>query len=343
VHRGRSFLVAALPVFMFLVTIPLFFDILRSAAFNTAPRDDYGPYLQSIVGQGGGLPGAPMVYRPLSVAVAVPFYFLLPIYYFSELTDVDPYWYRATEALAAVSYLSLLATAGVIFLICQKKLGATVKSSLLVALLSLVFSGFISQEGIDPICVLIISLLVYLIDRPWIFSVLLLLSMGFNEKIAFLFAIILGLRIIVGRDRSMLPQVCMSAVAVLGYFAVRILVNAPGNENQMTPSSFLPSVVAMLPFVFSWKGLFTNLVPTFVIGALAWLDLWTVNRLGIDSAVWRKPDVFVFVLMFVMGLAARVGYTDGRLVMLTYPLYLPVLSRTVDAWFPDRERSVAVV
>jgi len=336
-HRRRPLLLTALLVLLFLLSIPLFFEIYRAAAFNTAPRDDYGPYLQRLVGQGGEFPGAPMNYRLLSVLAAVPFYFLMPTYSFSNLANIDPHYLRATEALAAVSYLSLLASAGVIFLICQKKLGATTKSSLVVALLSVFFSAFISQVGVDPIAIFVISLLLYLIDRPWLFSALLLLSVGINEKIVFLFAIIFALRLIFERDRTTVVRFGVAAVAAVGYFAIRLVVNAPGWESQMAPSSYLPTFVSMIPYMFSFKGLVTNLMPTLVIAALALLDLHTVNRLHIDSPVWRRSDSLVFVVVLMMGMAINIQYTVGRLVMFTYPLYLPMLSRRIDDWFPDAE------
>jgi hypothetical protein len=336
--RTRFLLIGAIVLLILLVTVPLFFDIFATAAFNIHPRDDYGPYLQAIVGQGGRVPDAPMVYRLFSVLVAVPMYFLLPVYSFTNLTDIDPRYLQATEALAALSYISILASAGVIFLICRKHLEATVKSSLIVALLSLFFSSFTS-EGVDQIAILIICVLLYLIDRPIPFAVVMLLSIGFNEKVAFLFVIIFALRLIVSRDRAALPLLGASLVAAIGYVAVRLAINAPGWENQMTPSTFLPGILATVPYFTSAKGLVTNIIPTVIIGVLAWVDLTTADRLRVDSPIWRRSDVLVFVCMLFLGMAIGMQFTVGRLVMFTYPLYLPLLSRWIDEWAPDPVRS----
>ena len=336
--RARFLIVGAIVLLFLLVTVPLFFDIFATAAFNIHPRDDYGPYLQAIVGQGGRVPDAPMVYRLFSVLAAVPIYFLLPVYAFTNLPDIDPQYLRATEALAALSYLSILASAGVIFLICRKFLEATVKSSLIVALLSLFFSSY-TGEGVDQIAILIICVLLYLIDRPIPFAVLMLLSIGFNEKVAFLFVIIFGLRLIVSRDRAALPQLGVSLLAAIGYVAVRLAVHAPGWENQMTPSTFLPGIIATVPYFTDAKGLVTNIVPTFIIGVLAWVDLTTADRLRVDSPIWRRSDVLVFVCMLFLGMAIGMQFTVGRLVMFTYPLYLPLLALWIDEWVPDPARS----
>lgn len=342
-NRGRVLLVASSLVFLVALSVPLFFEIYRTMAFNTHPRDDYGPYLQAIVGQGGEIPGAPMIYRLFSVVAAVPFYFLLPVYSFSKLPPLDPAYLRATEALAAVSWLSILATAGVIYLICRRKLGASERSSLIVALLSVFCSGYIGQVGVDPICVLMISLLIYFIDRPVPFAALMLLSIGLNEKVAILFTVLLLSRLVFGRDRSTLPQLAVSVVAATAYFAIRLLVDAPGYENQLTPSSYLPALISMVPVVFSLKGFVTDLLPTLLVAAIAVLDVWTIRRLGIDTPVFRWPDVAVLVAMFVIGMGIDMQYTVGRIVMFTYPLYLPVLALQIDDWFPDREPSAATV
>jgi hypothetical protein len=342
--RRRWLVVSALLGCLALLSLPLFFDIYRQAAFNTAPHDDYSPFLQSIVGQGGRVATAPMIYRVLSVVAAVPFYLLLPLYSFSNLPVIDISYLRATEALAAVSWLSLLATAGVIFLICQKKLGASTKASLIVALLSLFFARFLELTGVDPIALLIISLLLFLIDRPLLFSVLLLFSVGFNEKIPLLFVMIFGLRLILGRDRSILPQAGVSAVAVAGYFAIRLIVAAPGFEYLLPASTYWDSFVSMLPNLFSLKGAVTNVLPTVLIGLLALLAFRTVSRLHLDTALFHKSDVLVLVGMFLLEMlinppGAHSGdWSVGRIVMYTYPLYLPMLSLRIDEWFPDPQR-----
>lgn len=347
-NRRRRLLVAALLGYVVLLSIPLFFDIYRHAAFHTAPRDDYSPYLLSILGQGGEVPGAPMVYRVLSVVAAVPFYFLLPLYSFSELGNIDANYLRATEALAAVSWLSLLATAGVIFLICQNKLGASSKASLIVALLALSFSMFLGLTGVDAIALLIISLLLYLIDRPLLFSALLLLSVGFNEKVALLFLMVFGLRLIVERDRSSLLLAGVSAIAAAGYFAIRLMIGAPGSENQLMPSTYLDSIATMLPALFSLKGAVTNVMPTVLVGVLALLAFQTVSRLHVETGVFHRSDVLVFLGMFLLEMLINppgghmAEYSVGRIVMFTYPLYLPMLSLRIDEWFPDPQRLVRV-
>lgn len=331
-RRGYAAIVV---VALVLLSIPLFFSIYRDAAFNTAPRDDYGPYLQWIVGTGGRVPGAPMTYRLFSVLVAVPFYFLLPLYHFSNLPAVNPDYLKATEAISAVSWLSLLAMTVVIYAICRNKAGATRKSAFIVALLSLFFAQFTGVTTIDPIALLFISLLIYSLDRIQLFAPLMLISVGFNEKIAFLFVIVFGLRLLLARDRSSLSFLAVSVLAAGVYFAVRITVATPGNGNQMSPSTYWDSFVTTARLSFTLKGLVINVVPIVLLGLVAWLDLRIARQLGYESAFWRNSDALVFIGMLLVGMAIDVQYTAGRLVMFAFPLYMPLLALGLDAAFSD--------
>lgn len=325
----------AIAVALILLSIPLFFSIYRDAAFNTAPRDDYGPYLQSIIGVGGRVPGAPMAYRLFSVLIAVPFYFLLPLYNFSNLHAVDPHYLKATEAISAASWLSLLGMTVVIYLICRNKAGATRKSAVIVALLSLFFAQFTGVTTIDPIALFLISVLIYSLDRIQLFAPLMLVSVGFNEKIAFLFVIVFGLRLLLARDRSALSFLVVSLLAAGVYFAVRIVVAAPGNGNQTSPSTYWHSFVTTARLSFTLKGLVINVLPIILLALVAWLDVCIARRLGYESAIWRNSDAFVLIGMLLIGLAIDVQYTAGRLAMFAFPLYMPVLALGLDAMFPE--------
>jgi hypothetical protein len=325
----------AIVVALVLLSIPLFFSIYRDAAFNTAPHDDYAPYLQSIVGSGGRVPGAPMNYRLFSVLVAVPLYFALPLYSFSNLHGVDPNYLKATEAISAESWLSLLAMTVVIYATCRNKVGATRKSAFIVALLSLFFAQFTGLTTVDPIALLIISLLVYSLDRIQLFAPLILVSVGFNEKIAFLFVIVFGLRLLLARDRSALSFLVVSLLATGVYFVVRIAVAAPGNGNQTSPSTYWDSFVTTARESLTLKGLVINVLPIVLVGLVAWLDVRTARQLGYESVIWRNTDALVFIGLLLIGLAIDVQYTVGRLVMFAFPLYMPLLALRLDATFPD--------
>jgi hypothetical protein len=336
IDPGRRLLTLAIGVTLTLALFsPLFFEIYRAAAFNTAPRDDYAPYLQYILGQGGAAPGSPMIYRPLSVIVSVPFYYGLPFYAFSNLSEVDSAYLRATAALAAVSYLSVLGSAAVLYATCRRKLHASPKGSLLIALISISLSAFVGRTGIDPLAILAISVLLFFIDRGWPFYVALALSPFINEKVVFVIGIVLFVRFAADRQLSALPRLILCAVAVAAYFVVRIVANVPGNENQLMPATFISTMLSSVPLLFSAKGVYTNLLPVILMGVLAVLAYLGISRFDLRVRVVHRADIVVFVALMLIGLAIDVDFTLGRLVMFAYPLYLPVLSLWIDKWFPQ--------
>src|SRR5271165_2939816 len=104
---------------------PVFFVIYRLMVFNTVPRDDYAAFLLWLVGSpGGSFPQSPYGYRLLSMVAAAPFYYLLPPLRVTNLpADLTAPYVRATAAIAALSYLSLLLAAALIYRVARDRCG----------------------------------------------------------------------------------------------------------------------------------------------------------------------------------------------------------------------------
>jgi len=321
----KTLIFVGLLTFM-LATYPMFFDIYRTAAFNTVPRDDYAPYLLTLVGQGDSVPGAPFAYRILSVAVAIPFYYILPTYAFTNLSNVDTAYLKATQALSFSSYVSLVLTAVIIYAISRKQFLATKASSLIVGLMSFFLCNFVSRVGIDPFVILIISLLLLWLNNPLVFTSLILLSMGINEKIPIIFATILTFRVVTAitqrRRFTLYVQLCSSCLAVAGYFVATLLLKIPGNETQTNPTFFLANLKSSLIYTLSLKGLFLNALPVLVLSL--------VVVFAVKSRNFHILDVSGLIVLLILALIADVVYNIGRVVMYSYPLYLPAVACFID-------------
>lgn len=314
---------------LILATSPMFFDIYRMAAFNTIPRDDYAPYLLALVGEGDGVPGAPSAYRIISVAVAIPFYYILPVYVFTNLSTAETPYLRATQALSFSSYMSLVLTAATIYAISRKQFSATRASSLIVGLLSLFLSSFVSRVGIDPFAILVTSLLLLWVRDPVVFAPLILVSVGINEKIPIIFSTILAFRFAscIKQRRRFAPyvQLWCSLLAVLGYLAVRLLVKIPGHEAQTNPALFLQNLQSSLVHSLSPKGLFLNALPLLVLSLVVVFAVISRHR-----SSFHVSDVSGLFVLTILALIADVEYTVGRVVMYSYPLYLPSVGCFID-------------
>lgn len=325
----RRFLVLLGLIAILLATLPIFFEIYRTAAFNTVPRDDYANYLLALVGQGGKTPIAPFAYRVFSVAVAAPFYYILPGYQFTNLRNVDPAYLRATEAISFVCYLSLIFTAVVVYGIARQRHGSSRLSALVVALSTFLFAGFIQETGVDPFSILVISLCLYWIEKAIVFVPLMLISIGINEKIALVFAAILLLRLMVAAMRrqsfTLYSQLFASFLAIAGYFDVVALLRVPGNEGQTTPHLFLSNIYSSLLITFSFKGIFLTIIPLLVLLIVAILAV-----AGRSSGTFHASDTSSIAVLFILGLIANVGEDVGRIVMYSYPFFLPATSAWID-------------
>jgi hypothetical protein len=327
-------------VALLLTTVPLFFDIYRTAAFNTVSRDDYAPYLLALVGESGKFPGSPAGYRLFSVALAIPFYYLLPLYTFKTLDVVDIPYLRATQALSMVSYLSIVLTAILVGKIARRRYGATILSSVTVALLSIFLTDLVGRPGIDTVAVLMISLIVYYQDNAAAFTLLLFVSVCVNEKIPILFTAVMGSRFVfsIWRPRSdwgqrtpywqLLPPI----LGVATYGLARAFVELPGHDEQTSLDAFGPSVLSTIAHTLSMKGLVLNLLP---IAVLVLIVIVAVkgNEARATHGILPVADLAGFLVLLMLAAVANLGYTMGRVVLYSFPLYLPATARVLDKEF----------
>jgi hypothetical protein len=325
---------------LLLATHGVFFDIYRSAIFNTVAHDDYAPLLQHIVGDGGRMLEAPFGYRILSVLVAVPFYYTLPTLTFSHLPEgIDLAYLRATEALSMVSYLSMLATCVVLFWTARVRFRAGIPASLTVGFLAYLLLHYIARESSDAFAVFLIALLVHFQARAAAFVPLVLLSVGINEKIPILFTTFTGMRLLLGlakprHGRSLRPRTvtfAASVAAVALYFAVRHAVNLPGPE-QTNPTLFLPHFVETLEASFTSRGLVLNVLPVLILCGLAVLAVIAHHAMSERHEHFAPVDCTCLVVLVLLGSIVGLDLNLGRIAMYAFPFYLPILATLLERW-----------
>jgi hypothetical protein len=308
-----------------LATTPVFFDIYRSAAFNTTPQSAYPGFLLVLIRHLDPVThiGSPYVYRIISVAVAIPFYYILPTYRFSLLpASVTASNLKAFEAISFVSYVSLLLTTAAIYVIARKQFHASRAASVIVALLVFFVSDFTSLVGIDPFVILIISLLILWLDKPFVFAPFILVSIGINEKIPVLFATVLVFRFLISILRrqkfKQYVQLGFSWLAVAAYFVMLLLFKIPGHEEQLTPALYLANVQSTFLCTLSLRGVITNVIPTLVVAALALFAVRSRQQSG-----FYVSDISGLVVIVALAFLAKLDCTVGHIVPYVYPLFLP--------------------
>lgn len=344
----RRVLPVAVVLLIVLSAIPQFFSAYRSASFDTAPRDDYAPYLLAMTGltgdgprrQEGLFPGAPMAHRPLAVAAALPAYLVLPFYAFSELEEVDEPYLRATAALVFVGWLCMLLTVPMVYAIARHRHGCSRVASYVAALLTFLVSEFVALSTGDTMAILLIALLVYFIDRPAIVVPLVLVSAFTNEKIVIVAVVLFGARLLAwlaarrpARGFAYRAQLLASIAALATYALFRqVLLPRPGGEHagQLDPSTWPANLLETIDLTLSLKGVVTNGIPIAVVLIMVTIAWVMAPRLRGRDGSFQRSDVLVALAMVVTAAFIGAEYTVGRLPMHTFPIYLPMLAVLVD-------------
>lgn len=307
-----------------LLNIPLFFDIYRTAAFNIVPHDDYVPYLLYILGEKGSIPTSPTGYRFFSVLIALPVYYIIPLFKFSLLEGKSDVYFKALEALSFVTYLSVSFTSFLMYKISRHQLGGNEVGSILASLITLLLFRFTAIYGVDPTAILLISLLLYNIEKKVIFTILLLVSIGFNEKIIFLFLMLFLARIIINQRENYF-YIGISSFTFFCYFVIRYYVDLPGYEYMMEPDSYLGKAREALSILFTAKSMYLNFFPGVLALSLFFAAKKENDIRGNDKGlIFSKVDFVPLVGFSIIALIMNLQYTMGRILLFCFPLYLPL-------------------
>ncbi len=297
---------------------PFFFVLYRLELFNTLPRDDYAPYLLWLAGDPlGGIPDSPYVYRLFSVALAWPFYVLLPPIPLTNIpAALSQPVVHATAALAALSYIATLGTALLAAWLARVEAGLDQGHVILAGALAWALCWHAQITAIDSVALMAITAALCLIRRPAALTVLLVVSIGVNEKIALTLAIWLCLRCLASRsDRSLLWRQALTSVVCVALYAVMVaLLHRGGNSYQLQPSSFPITITENLHAYASSRGLLLNILPTLILAAIA--------LLGRPHGLFARVDILVIPAMLVVALVLTHLFQAGRLVMHAAPLFV---------------------
>lgn len=310
---------------IFLLTYPLFFDIFRFSIFDIISHDDYASYLLYFLGkEGGRLLDSPFTYRFFSVLVAIPFYYL-PTYTFSKLNGVSYQYIKANQALAFLSYIAIIGTLIMIYKITKNRLKASPLIAVLASLLSFLLFNFTSKIGVDTLAIFVISILIYIIDYKYVFMFLILLSTWINEKILIVFFFYLLGRVLLNKDKTYIVQFISSCGAICLYLITIKLFPTPGPEAQRNIALFIPQFVESVKRIISLKGMVINGMPLMILGV--------IGICAVASNLIKSSDILVFIGLTVITLMVNIHYNVGRVVMYSFPFYLPAASIYISSYF----------
>lgn len=304
---------------------PFFWAIYRTMAFHTLPRDDYAPFLLWLVrGPGGAFPGSPYGYRILSVAAAVPFYFILPTLRLSELPAHIPVAYlKATAAIALLSWLSMVLGGFVVFHVATRQCGLGKRDGLLAAGLLFLLCWHSQAYGIDPVAIMLVAVAVAVLHRPGVFTGLAIVSVMADEKVCLVLFLWLGVRVALHAEdrRELRVQWAATVVALALYLLMLRAIHLSGNSYQLEPDGYMRTVVANLAASASGRGLVLDIVPSLLLAVVAVAGRPAIQA-GLPGGLFRRTDTLVIPALMLVALAVTNSFDTGRVVMHAAPLFV---------------------
>jgi hypothetical protein len=306
---------------------PLFFDMYRGAAFETVPIDGYVNYLLYLTGsEEGTLPGKPFVFRIFSVAVALPLVDVFPLYKFSNLDPgMSDVRLAAILAFSLMSYLAAVATAAIMYLITRIQFNSSRAVAAIVFLVSLLLVRHTSIYGVDPISIMMLSAALLSYRQPWMFALLLFVSIGFNEKILFIFFMLTWGRLLFSFGRNVEKfHLIGTTTALLIYIAIYSLWPTPPMEELTTLAMYPQAMKEAFLRDMTLKGTVQNVLPFLFLLSIATLACLE-RKTSRHQSFFQCTDIMVLLGLFVIThLLSPVMYNAGRIMMYSYPLFLPM-------------------
>jgi hypothetical protein len=302
---------------------PFLIGLLRQVMFETVQTDDYAPYLLYLLGHAeGSVPPTPEGYRVVSVLAAAPFT-ALPTLNFSLLPKtLSPAYLSATQAIALLSYVCLVATICLCGYTAACRFGCGALGTVIAGILAFVLGQYTAIYSLDMPAVLLVTLGVLALNASAWFAILMLASTFANEKVVIIFALTLGVRLLLMSDTRREHALLLAPVvgAVLLYVVVASTVNLPMLEHQQGVGRFLQTIASNLKASLSLRGLLLNVLPILVLVGLV---LIARPAMRADHKPYTSPyDWLVVPLMLCIALVASLSLNLGRIVMHAFPLFV---------------------
>jgi len=249
---------------------------------------------------------------------------------------------QATAALAALSYLSLLAAGLLTYRIARVRIGLPRREATLAGVLSSLLILHSQFFGIDAFAILLVAGGVYLLSRPFGFAMLILPAMFANEKVGIVFALWLTLRCSSSNAdrRRFSAQWFVAIAAIATYLAALLVLRLPDNGYQLEPNGYLATLLTNLHASISARGLLLNALPVAVLLAVGALG-WHCGERAYLADLFRPVDLLVIPALVLVALVMTQLFQTGRIVMHAAPLYVIPAAAALGRWMDACQRPIS--
>jgi hypothetical protein len=320
--------------------LPVFFAIYRTMIFNTLPRDDYAGYALWIAGvHGGTIPESPYVYRYFSAALGALLYHIIPLVHFSNLAPgISRSYEKATEAFAALSYLSLLAIVVFTYQAALHRFKWSAKASFIAAITAAGLASNAAYWAIDLPAIFVIFLGLVLIERPMIFTALIFAAIFFNEKILIVFGGLFVIRALFERGywKTHKIQTIATLLSIGVYLGAVHWLAFKGNSYQLSPDMFISTVRHNLRFLVSVKGFYLDDLPYLFLAFM-----WCISDYSELPTNFRKADGWLILYLLAISLVFTQDFSFGRIAMYSAPFFWFPVARALEARWAQPSKAIA--
>jgi hypothetical protein len=109
------------------------------------------------------------------------------------------------------------------------------------------------------------------------------------------------------------------------------LVHLPGNDYQVQPHDYTPTIFANLAASISGRGLLLDVLPSLLVAGVA-IAGWPVMQAGLPGRLFRRTDALVIPALILVALAVTKSFDIGRVVMHAAPLYVVPAVGSLSHW-----------
>jgi hypothetical protein len=268
------------------------------------------------------------------VVAALPFYYGLPGLHLTNLPGAltAPY-VRATTAVAALEYVSLLSAGVVAYRTARDRIPLPRREAVLAGILLALAVLYSQFFAVDAFAILLVAVCIYLLPRPVGFAALVLPATFANEKIIIVLALWLTLRCVTStadRRRFGAQWLAVLVAAALYVAALRFL-HFTGNAYQLEPEGYLATLWTNIRASVSARGLFLNVLPVVVFAAVGLLG-WRHAKPGAFGGLFRPIDLLVIPGLVVVALVLTQFFQTGRIVAHAAPLFVMPVAVAIGRW-----------
>tara|TARA_Y100001970_G_C14206215_1_gene844158 strand:- start:1122 stop:2180 length:1059 start_codon:yes stop_codon:yes gene_type:complete len=281
---------------------------------------------------------APANLRFLGLWLQFAIYKIFPCIELSrEINFPVPYdnYICTTFSSALMNYFCLCSFLSLSFLYSYKKLRLDLPTSILTSMLSYIFISYVEAFTLDRLAVLYFLIVLYFLDNFKLGLILIVLAAFVNEKVVYMLSVLFFIRLFLNKKKEYLPffisSVVSSVLVIMTFVFYAFVLNHGYHESDLGSegiyNKFFTHGFARIYSMFMFRQGYSNSVIPLAFTLLPYLLSFFI-KLKKSKYFFSKLDILIPISLLLFTAGASMEQT-GRYVMLSMPLWLPILSQQV--------------